>query len=176
MSYYFFAATLPVLDLDSPPPMAVKEFLQSCRRHLTAADAEAAEAALTPAAAARCAHPTVRAWHDRETQWRNAIVRQRALRAKRDAGPFLRAQAGGDAAIDAAVAAAFNAASPLEREKALDRVLWKQAEELAGWDPFSATAVIVYGVRLRMAARWAGLSAAAGESRAQAIVGAAPVA
>jgi hypothetical protein len=74
------------------------------------------------------------------------------------------------------VAAAFNAASPLEREKALDRVLWKQAEELAGWDPFSATAVIVYGVRLRMAARWAGLSAAAGESRAQAIVGAAPVA
>ena len=36
--YYYFSASLPMLEPDAPPPMSNEEFLESCERLLTTSD------------------------------------------------------------------------------------------------------------------------------------------
>lgn len=174
MNYYFFAASLPALSLDAPPPLTVDAFIALCREHLRADDAEAAEAVLSPDR--DCRHPAVWAWRKREAAVRNAVVRARAHRTQRDPAPYLHEEAGCEVTIDAAVSSAFGAATPLEREQALDRLRWALADEAGGLVPFPAVAVMMYGVKLRLAARWAQMNDETGEAAASAVVDAAPAA
>jgi hypothetical protein len=171
-SYYYFAASLPYLRAGEDPPLTLDAFRRLCRQHLTPPDAAAAVALLAEETGS--AHPAARAWNERLTQFRNAVARQRAQRTRRDVEPFLKPQRECSTAIEKAVASAFSAPTPLEREKALDRTLWALAEETAGLTPFTVAAVLMYGVKLRLACRWAAMDAIRGEAVAQAIVSAPP--
>ena len=169
MNYYYFAASLPALSPDAPPPFTAAAVLEACRQHLSAADA--AEAARLLAGPGEPGiSPFGRAWHDRETLLRNAVARIRAARLKTDAAPHLRPAAGYDAAAERAAADAFARPTPSEREKALDRFRWRTLDELAAGGLFSSAAVLAYGLRLRIVERWASLDKARGRAAADAWV------
>ena len=53
--------------------------------------------------------------------------------------------------------AALSAPDALEREKALDRLLWNKAEAINTFEYFSIDAILGYLARLRLASRWARL-------------------
>jgi hypothetical protein len=156
MSYYYFAATLPWLTLDGDLPMSVAEFRARAAAFLSRRDA-AALAALEDSAQP-AAHPFVRAWRAVDTHIRNAVARARAARARRDATPYLR-EAGEpfDGTLDHRIGEAFALPDPLQREQALDRIRWDKLDALAGTDPFAPRAVLAYGLKLRLVARWAAL-------------------
>jgi hypothetical protein len=173
MNYYYLAASLPGLSFDSPPPLSVEAFSRLCREHLSRADQRAlreTQAGGRGPVSSRFA----RAWERRETRLRNALVRARAARLKRDPLPHLRPQDDVDTAVDKAVAEAFSRETPLAREQALDRFRWTQAEALAGYNPFAVEAILAYALRLGIAARWAGLAEETGQARAEEIVGQTP--
>jgi hypothetical protein len=48
--------------------------------------------------------------------------------------------------------------TPLERERALDRVRWNLLDELAGFDPFDSATALAYALKLRITERWHAVS------------------
>ncbi|MGN0844510.1 MAG: DUF2764 family protein [Kiritimatiellia bacterium] len=174
MSYPYFAATLPLQRFGEAPAMGMADFRASCAEHLSASD-NAALAALLDGGENR--HSYVRAWRAIDTQFRNAVARQRAARlaarqggdrggvSSGDASKWLHPHEGWSVALETAVTAAFQEANPLKRERALARIRWDWAEELAGRDPFSAEAIFAYGLRLQLATRLAAVDAGKGDAR-----------
>ncbi|MBQ9726633.1 MAG: DUF2764 family protein [Kiritimatiellae bacterium] len=162
--YEYFASTLPSFAFGAPPPMAPEELLAAAQTCLAAADSAALGALLSGAPSG---HPFVVAWRDRDAQLRNAVARARAAKARgaADASRWLRPHGGWSGAVESGVAAAFQEPDPLRRERALARLRWDQAGELAGLDPFSAAAVLAYAVRLQIAETLAKADEAAGLER-----------
>ncbi|MCE9612969.1 MAG: DUF2764 domain-containing protein [Lentisphaerae bacterium] len=169
MNYYYFAASLPTLALDAPPPLRMAAFLTLCQEHLRAADYETVRQ-LLGLSDARPGNALLREWHGREVQLRNALVRARAARLGRDATPYLRPEAAADSAVDKAAAEALSRPAPHERELALDRFRWAQADEMAGYNPFSVASIVAYALKLKLAERWATLDEQAGRAAAEALV------
>lgn len=154
MNHYFLIASLPLLQLGQRPPIALPAFLQACGEHLTP-EQMAVLRDLLETDGRHSQDPFARAWFDCETELRNASVRLRARRRGVSPESFLRPQSGGRVFLQTAVAEAFQAPDPLEREKALDRLRWRLLDELAGLDPFSLEVVYSYVLKLRLAWRWA---------------------
>jgi len=173
MNYYFFAASLPVLALDAPTPFPFDVFKALCAEHLRGRDLKGLEELEEGVRAPR--HPFVRAWHDIEGQLRNALAEERASRLQKDAQPYLRPREGFDPAVGRAAAEAFGKTNPLQREQMLDRFRWRQLEALAGFNPFSGSALLAYGVRLKLAERWNRMSEEQGSAKADALVARTPV-
>jgi hypothetical protein len=169
MNYYYFAATLPALDLDQPPPFSVGEFRERCSEHLAADDLAALDELEGPLGA-ESRRAFVRAWRNRERVLRTAVARHRAARLKRDETPSLHPEGASDSAVERAAAEAFSKASPLEREHALDRFRWSQIEQAAGLSPFTAEAVLSYALRLRLVERWAKMEPESGLRRVDTLV------
>lgn len=162
MNYYYLAASLPMLFLGRTPPISEQAFLALCREHLAHDDRAAIEALL--AGGPETAHSFVLAWRRRETGLRNAIAQARAARRGQEATAYLRPGEPGLAEVRA-VADAFGRATPAEREFELDRFRWQALEAMAGMDIFSGAAVLAYGLRLKLAHRWAAMVAEAGRRR-----------
>lgn len=165
MKYYYFAATLPALSPDSPPPITLDEFRTRCAQHLDATDQAALVTLLDSPGTPAGAHPFFRKWQMLDTAFRNAIARTRGAQHQRDPAPYLHTQPGTDLCLEACVADAFHKASPLDRERALDRALWSRLDELAGPVPFDASAILFYAIRLRMLTRWTLLNAFTGREK-----------
>jgi len=161
MNYYSLIASLPLIQLGKPPPLRLPGFRAACDTHLDPID-RTVLADLLETGGAHSPHPFARAWRDRETEMRNAIVRFRAKTRGMSPDRHLRPQDGARVFIQAGVAEAFQAPNPLERERALDRLRWRVLEELAGLDPFAPEAVFAYGLRLQLAERWTLFDEAAG--------------
>ena len=173
MSYEYFAATLPMLSFGAPPPMAAEDLRAAAEGNLKSADLAALDALLSGAPSD---HPFVVAWRDRDTQLRNAVARARAARVSRAAGNggvsggegaarWLRPHGGWSAGVESGVAAAFQEPDALRRHRALARLRWDLAGEVAGLDPFSSSAILAYAVRLVLAADLAKADADAGLAR-----------
>jgi hypothetical protein len=163
MNYYYVAASLPDVSMDSPPAMSSPAFLELCSGKLSARDmAEVAALIADPLTAPGRFAAKWRSW---ETQLRNIVAEIRAEHEKLDASPFRREETAFDALLEQDVINAFAHHSPLDRERALDRLRWARAEHLAGFSPFTPDAIKSYAVRLRIAERWAAFDRALGEER-----------
>jgi hypothetical protein len=168
MNYYYLAASLPALNMEVPPPMSGRAYRALCQEHLAAGDFRVLDEALTPGdEPPRSA--LGRQWWDQDRELRNAVVRIRAARLRTDPALFLREDAL-DTSCERAAADAFAKPNPRERELALDRFRWRQLDALAGYDPFSVRALVAYGLKLRLAERWAAMDASKGRQTIESIV------
>jgi hypothetical protein len=168
MNYYYLVASLPSLSMDERPSISRDRFLAVCSERLSRADmAEVAALLNDPLSAAGGFAATWQAW---EFQLRNIIAEIRAERDKSDATPFLRHTPSFDAALQHETLNAFSHHSPLDREHALDRLRWKKAESLAGFNPFSSNAVKSYALRLALTERWAAFDRDTGAARVDMLV------
>jgi hypothetical protein len=168
MSYHYLVASLPMLSLDAPPPFSSRDFLVRCGGVLKPKDLAVLEA--VQGAGTVAGNAFVAAWTARETQTRNLIAQFRAARLGVDPRPFLRDHSGYDVALAQAVTDALAAATPVEREQALDQCRWSIAEELSLADPFGFASILAFAIKLRIAERWSRLTEAAGERRAEALL------
>ncbi|MGI5869988.1 MAG: DUF2764 family protein [Kiritimatiellia bacterium] len=163
MSYHYFAATLPGLQFGREPTMTAEAFRAQCQEHMSARDCAVVFALLDGGASD---HPYARAWRNGETQLRNAVAKLRATKLRgADPAPWLREHRGVDVRIENRVAAAFQEADPLKRERALDQLRWDLAGEIAGYDTLSAEAVFAYAVRLGILLRQAKADPVKGRER-----------
>lgn len=159
MNCVYLIASLPALTFLQKPPITPEAFQELCDEHLGTDDARAAallyrglEPGVEPPV-----HPFAARWLDREIQLRNAVAIARAARRKTDAAGSIRTHKGFDTYIEDDVENAFDLATPLDREQALDRLRWTHLDDLAGLDPLAVTVVLAYAVKLRIAQRWAAL-------------------
>ena len=167
MNYYYFTATLPVLNLDSQPPLKIDEFLESCRTHLAEGDMLAVREAI--AADGAVTQALSRSWRAQDAALRNAIVRARASRMDVDSSPHLH-ESTIDTTCEQAVADAYASGNPHERELALDCFRWSLLDDMAGFNPFSLNAIVAYAVKLRLVERWSALDGDRGRQKMESIV------
>ncbi len=169
MTYYYFAASLPMLTLEQPPPFSVKEFRDQCASHLAPHDMAAMEELLGGEPAPE-SHAFTRRWQMADGHLRNAIARTRSERMRKDSGTYTRDIEGIDTAIEREVTDAYSRPTPLDREKALDRIRWSRLEEIGGLDPFTADAVLAYGLQLTILERWSRMDKESGASTVDSLV------
>lgn len=60
------------------------------------------------------------------------------------------------------IAAVNEEANLVEKERKIDRIRWREAEELAAFDYFDIDAILSYLVRVNLVARWSRLDPAHG--------------
>jgi len=169
MVYYYLAASLPMIFLDTPPEISYDEFRALCEQHLSQADL-AALCTLAPDGSGNSAPGFADEWKAVEIRLRNAVATHRAALLKRDPASYLKEEEGFDAFIEKGVAEAFSRDNPLERELQLDKLRWHHIEKLAGFDPFAGRAILAYALKLRLAERWAAFDSEKGEQNVDRIV------
>ena len=164
MSYSYFAATLPMIQLESNLHMKTADFIELCREHLSLSDFEVLTALLNGEPSGNA---FVNKWQNVYNQIRNAIARLRASKAgvSIDVSKWLKEYHGFSVYAENAVVAAFQEKDPMQREELLDRLYWNVAEEIAGFDPFSADAIFAYGIKLRILEKRASIHLEEGEKR-----------
>ena len=163
MSFYYFVASLPTLELGAPAPISVAAFGDEVVR-LLPAEAAAEWQALQRGDGSSAASAFAARWRDTEAQLRNTIARNRAARRNVEVTSHLRPQTSFSVYLEHAVAEAYSKPHPLERELALDRFRWNFLDELVRTSPFGLEAVLAYGLKLRLVERWQGLTDEAGRA------------
>lgn len=151
MSLIYLLSSLPSLRMETTPGLTPAAFAAICEEQLSATDAQAARAL---ACGGESEHPFVRLWRDRDAILRNAVARERARAMGQDATRWLHSVEGCDLHLEHAVETACQEKDPLLRERALDRIRWITAEELAGADPLSIRRVFAYAIQLEIVTRW----------------------
>ncbi|NBC94949.1 MAG: hypothetical protein GVY27_01190 [Deinococcus-Thermus bacterium] len=161
----YLLASLPSPRLGETPETDPDAFLDTCGRFLGDDRAQELAAALGRDAApsrAGGASAAARAWSELAAHVNDEIVRHRCARVGRDAAPHLQRPAGVRVDVRTGVREAFEAPNPAARERALDALRWRLADELAATEPLGAAALVARAVQLGIAWRWAGWDADAG--------------
>jgi len=161
----YLLASLPAPRLGQRPEVGIDDVAATCRRFLAdprarelaealGADDELDEPDDRPGVRAEARPgPVARAWADLAAQVDDAVVRLRCARDHRDAAPYLQHPAGFRVDVAQAVAHAFEAPHPGVRERRLDDLRWRLADELAATSPAGFEALYARAVQLRLAWR-----------------------
>ncbi len=158
----YLLASLPTPQLGERPTIELETFVERCRGFVSESRWHDLRALLGdwPAPASRPEvpdrrDPTARAWADLAAQVEDAVARERAARARRDATSFLRQPSGYRVDVAEAVTRAFQLPDPAARERSLDELRWRLADELALSGPAEFPELFARAVQLRLAWRWA---------------------
>jgi hypothetical protein len=161
VEYVYLVASLPALELTTAPRLSSAELLRSSagvlrqdhwndlRAVLEDRAREVRAAELTPYLSA-------------ETQLRNTVARLRAARAGATYDVSDHPAPGYDTRCATVAERAMELDDPLDRELTLDRLRWTLLDELAVAAPFGLQAVLAYGLKLRLAEKWAAMDEAEG--------------
>jgi hypothetical protein len=161
VEYVYLVASLPALELTAAPRISSAELLASSAGVLRPDHWDDLRAVLEDRAHDVCAAGI--AWYlAADTQLRNAVARLRAARAGAAYDAGAHPAAGFDARCASVAEHAMELDDPLERELALDRLRWTLLDELAVSPAFGFQAVLAYGLKLRLAEKWAAMDGAAG--------------
>ncbi|TFG84886.1 MAG: hypothetical protein E4H20_01935 [Spirochaetales bacterium] len=168
-SYYYFAATLPALRYDSPPPMGYAEFLERASYCLNPRDLSVVEGARLyipedgsyPPSSGMS--PLLTRYYRWERALRNELARLRAQRIQKTADRFVRP---GELEWDGVrvAQAAFQADDPLQSELTIERERWSFIEFHAANHFFDIDCLAAYALLLQALERRARFTAEAGEA------------
>jgi hypothetical protein len=169
VSYYYLVSSLPAVSLDDPPEFTVRQFTDLCRDHLSPGDMDILTRVLDDRS-----EDTDRGfpgeWRRRETELRNTLAAERASRQNRDPDACLRPETHFDSHTRRGVHDALAKNDPKQTEFALDRLRWSIVEDIRGFDPFSTRSVLAYGIKLKLAERWARMDREAAEDKVTRII------
>jgi len=169
VEYIYLMASLPGLELGTPPPLTSADLLHLSKGILRDDHWEDLRAILEDRPGDARAPEACR-YVDLDTQLRNSLLRLRAQRAGVPYADLLRPQSGHDVRVGATAARAMAADSPIERELILDRHRWALLDEIAALPAFGVQAVFAYGFKLRLAEKWAAMDEEAGRDVAVEVV------
>ena len=160
MEYVYLVASLPRLELATPPRLTSATLLASSAGVLRDDHWEDLRAVLEDRLEDVSA-PELRPYRDAETQLRDSLARLRSARAGASYDPGAHPYGGHDGRCHEVAVQAMELADPLARELMLDRLRWALLDELVVPAPFGVQAVLAYGIKLRLAEKWSGQADAA---------------
>ena len=132
--------------------MLVEEYLNRCDEALHADDAVAVRDAVMEEASARSGAAKV--WCRLRHDLKNELAFERAVRAGKDPLQYVRGERSSDSRLKEAAVEALNAEDPLEAQRAFDKRAWDLLDDLENGHFFDADNAVVYGLRLKILARY----------------------
>lgn len=162
-SYYYFAASLPMIDWEGKAPMSVGDFLSECRRLLREDDfALIGQLLEGDGGAAETGNAAARSWIRFDGDFRNELAWFRARRMNRDPVNFIRGTKADEPFLREAIRQASKMPNLLEAEKSLDRIRWQFLDDLAGGHYYDFESLMVYGLKLKILERHQAYNSPAG--------------
>jgi len=173
--YAYLLSSLPMLHFGAKPPITFEAFQAVCRGLVSDEELGLLEAlgksslsffsamgksSLSPfsrpgAFPDETAWPgAVRAWASFERMLRNELAKVRAARQHKEAGPYLRGDAGAEAAFTQLAVNASRHPDILESERMLDAARWQGLEAQCFGHYFDVDALMIYGLKLLILERW----------------------
>jgi hypothetical protein len=147
-SYYYFAATLPMLQKQSEMPFSMEEFLTLCRYHMNRRDSAVVEAAVT-GGEAETSLTVLRRLREYRKAVSEELASLRARRLGRDQAAYAdRSLWVADA--EAAAKAAYGASDPLETVEMLFMQEWRLLDELESQHYFDLEKIVIYALKLQL--------------------------
>jgi hypothetical protein len=162
-SHYYLVSSLLPLRWGSRPPLSSADFLAQCEGQLSVGELGALRAVTLTPPEGREPHGAEARWHSWDNYVRNLLTASRAAILHRDPADMLRPERDvfpGDRREIEELLANDN---PLERERALDQIRWRQLEELESGHPFDFDRLTVYRLKLLLLEKWAQFDAKNGE-------------
>ena len=132
-SYYYFAASLPMLQWDGKLPVTVEEFISECGRLLDAQDFAVMGRLLKgDGLSVESTNPSVNAWIQFNNSYRNELAVFRAKWANKDPNRYTRGEWASSPQIRDVITQAAKMPHLLEAEKLLDQMVWQFLDDLTG--------------------------------------------
>ena len=156
MEYVYLVASLPAIELTAAPRISSGALLAASAGILRQDHWEDLRAIVEDRVQDVRAS-VLKPYLDADTQLRDAVARIRAARAGAAYDPRAHPFDGYDARSVSVAERALGLDDPLERELLLDRLRWTLLDELAVSPPFGLQAVLAYGLKLRLAEKWAAM-------------------
>lgn len=142
-SYYYLLSSLPMLAANTAPPFDYPTFLEMCRSSVSAATYGALEQLTVDSDRG----PLLRPWAVFYRRLREELRYQRLCRLGKPC------QAPEDRGAAAAVQAAVAAENPLQGERLLLELEFRQIDSLVGFHVFDDTALFGYALKLQLMQR-----------------------
>ncbi len=144
--YYYFIASLPMLEFGMKTPISYEDFLTRCKEQISDRDLEIIKGALISS--------TLREWKDFDTDLRNEIARARANKKAKDLDKYIRGENYLNPFMAGIAHWAVSQESPEEAELYLDRIRWERIEELKKGHYFDIDFLSAYALQLQILERW----------------------
>lgn len=159
--YTYFISSLPMLHFGKKAPFSFESFLERCRDIVSENDIDILKT-LTDVEnrAYDKEQPTLRRWRNFETSLRNELVKIRAARKHIDPSGYLRQDGSVDGRVAQLAMNAYKNPSMLESEKILDEERWQMLDESSIGHYFDIDFLIIYGLKLLILEKWAGIDIA----------------
>lgn len=153
-SYYYFAASLPMINWGGKLPMSGEEFLLMARRLLAEDDRELVEQLLMgDDNAINTDNAVAISWINFNRNFRNEIAWFRAHRMHKNPLKSIRGAKENEPSLRETVHEASRMPDLLEAEKLLDRTCWQFLDDLVGGHYYDLEFLICYGLKLNILER-----------------------
>lgn len=151
-TYYYFVASLPMLDLNVKPLISAEDFLSACGQQLSNQDFQMVRQLLT------CANPlenlspnaTFHALCEWGEKFGNELACYRAKQYRKEPREVMRGEQRRDPMLEEAIQQAAKAVNPLEGERILDKARWTLLDHLAVGHHFDTDWILIYGLKLKI--------------------------
>ena len=148
-SYYYFAATLPVLRLHQKMPMSIDKFTEQAETHLNRTDWQTLRCALT---GTYSRHAMLKAYRSYASDLNTALAKKRQVRLGFALDEDLQNQTV-PKELEAVADELLERSDPLEAEMQFITLLWKRIDRLVGMKVFEFDALLGYGLKLLLLER-----------------------
>ncbi len=151
-SYYYLAASLPLLRIDEHGPCSDAEFMALCARHLSRSDYAILAKADLDARCTTAPHRFLAAWNSFRKAVGVLLVEERARRLKLDSEHY-KSGSMHDGESAEVVRSVLTAEHPLQAESLLLEACWNKIESLAVNHTFDIVFLLAYRLKLQILER-----------------------
>lgn len=155
--YYYFVASLPLLNFPGNSPYSAEEFFARSRELLTVQDAAVIGwilAGFPVDERPRVDSSLLKQWFSFEETFRNEQVFVRAQRLGKSPQQYMRGERRYDATLTDALQQAAKQSDPLNVERALDKIRWEQIDALLAGHYFDFDTIVAYALKLKILLRY----------------------
>jgi hypothetical protein len=168
--YYYFGASLPMIQPDGAPPMSANDFLADCERLLSPSDFEQVrQAKLSSPELAETKVGVLQRYQDAEFGLRNELVKVRAKKLGVETDRYVREESLNPLLVSAA-REILEQEDPLRAEIHISRVLWRILDDLLVGHYFDVDFLAAYYLKLQILERNASFQTEAGERKLESIL------
>ena len=163
-AYYYFAATLPLLEFGAQLPMSFEAFLEDCERLLSPKDFRELQSVVSDTGNhALCDNAVLREWQKFLHNLRNEGACRRASAMGKDPSKYMRGERTTDPAAHHILSEVRKSTNPLAAEKLIDEAKWQKLDELVHCHFFDFEFILVYAVKLKILERYSTIASLGGQ-------------
>lgn len=161
-AYYYFAATLGVLEFGMPAPQTCEAFLEDCWRLLSEQDARDVRIVLEGGQEG-FSNQIIKEWLFFENQLANHAAWLRASNMGKDPSVHIRGEYVEDPFIMDVLVYAQESFNPLEAEKVIAKAKWEKIDDMISGHFFDFEIIAAYAIKLKILERFAVLGSDKGK-------------